>query len=73
MESGLCSNEVHVVWGRALEISEGAGESFLAILDLMWVTTPKLDSGMTCGVGIRSSRLLSQTCLVWLDLRKLSG
>jgi hypothetical protein len=29
------------------------GLSVLLILDLKWVTTPRLDSSMACGVGIK--------------------
>jgi len=36
------------VFGNSLG---GVGRSFLDILDLRWVTTPRLVFGMVCGVG----------------------
>jgi hypothetical protein len=42
-------------WGLWKNIRRGWG-SFLVTLDLRLVMAPKLDSGMTCGVGIRPSR-----------------
>jgi hypothetical protein len=54
---GWCSNEVHGSYGVGLWKNIRRGwRSFLVILDLRWVTAPKLDSGMTCGVGIKPSR-----------------
>jgi hypothetical protein len=58
-------------WGFG-KISGGARESFLAKLELRWVMARKLDSGLTCAVGIKPSRSLFHTCSVWPDLRKLS-
>jgi hypothetical protein len=52
--SGWCSNEcMRDIWGGAYgRISGEVGMSFLVILDLRSVMAPKLDYGMTCGVGI---------------------
>lgn len=45
----------HMGWGFET-ISRGVGRSFLITLVLRLVMTSRLDFGMLCGVGIRSSR-----------------
>jgi hypothetical protein len=69
---GWCSNKVDWSYGAGLwkYIRRDKG-SFLDILDLRWDTTRRLDFGMTCGVGIRPLRKLSQICIVLLALKML--
>jgi hypothetical protein len=41
---------VGCIYGQILGVTGGWG--FLVILDLRWVRVPKLNFGMTCGVGM---------------------
>ena len=66
---GWCSKVVYGSYGWSHgRISGGVGGSSLVILDLRFVKALILDSNMMC-LGIRSSRQLFRTCLVWLDIR----
>ena len=40
------------------KISGDFGGTFLDIIVLKWVTVPRLDFEMTCGIGVRPLRLL---------------
>jgi hypothetical protein len=51
------------------EYQEGLGGSFQVILDLTSVMALKLDSNMTCGVGVKPSRLVFWTCSIWPVVR----
>jgi hypothetical protein len=64
---GWYSNEVHGSYGVSLRKNIRSGwRSFLVIPDLRWVMALKLYSSMTSSVGIRSLRLFSWICFVFL-------
>lgn len=57
---GVVLIKVHGLYGVSCEkISGGVGKSFLVIIDLSREMAPKLDPGMTNGMGIRFERTFS--------------